>query len=99
MERLFVSKLTEKGEIEYKEELLDKGYTGKEMIGGVLIVVQTSTNCYLGSSSIYDKQLWDIKDIVKEASSKMLHYLNVGCCVDEHIQDQLIIFMSLADVK
>eukprot|EP01091_Cochliopodium_minus_P020950 TRINITY_DN9348_c0_g1_i1.p1 TRINITY_DN9348_c0_g1~~TRINITY_DN9348_c0_g1_i1.p1 ORF type:complete len:383 (+),score=90.84 TRINITY_DN9348_c0_g1_i1:29-1150(+) len=102
LEKCFISKIENKDkvEIEYIEELLSKGYSDNEKGGGVLIVVKTTTNCYLGSSTLFEqKVLTDPKLIAKDCAQRMLDYLHSGCCVDEFIQDQLIIFMALANGK
>ncbi len=62
---------------------------------GIIIVANTSTNCIIGSSALGEKK--ERAEIVgARASGELLDNIRSGGCVDEWLQDQLIVFMALA---
>jgi RNA 3'-terminal phosphate cyclase (ATP) len=63
---------------------------------GILIVAQTKTGCYLAGTAIGDPRKRAFA-VGKEAADELLHTLQDGGCVDEWLQDQLILYMALAD--
>jgi len=63
---------------------------------GILIVATTSTNCRLGGSALcMPKQ--KARDVGQQAAQQVIDALQVGGCVDEWLQDQLILYMALAE--
>ncbi|KAG8436613.1 hypothetical protein GDO86_007644 [Hymenochirus boettgeri] len=63
---------------------------------GIIIVAETSTGCLLAGSSLGKKGV-TADQVGNEAAEILLRNLRHGGCVDEYLQDQLIIFMALAD--
>jgi RNA 3'-terminal phosphate cyclase (ATP) len=63
---------------------------------GILIVAKTSTGCRLGGSSLgpFNKSP---SEIGTEAAQEVFQTLQDGGCVDDWLQDQLILFAALAD--
>jgi RNA 3'-terminal phosphate cyclase (ATP) len=62
---------------------------------GIWIVAETSTGCILGGSALgHPKENPDVTGI--KAVDEILHSIQSGGCVDDWLQDQLIIFMALA---
>ncbi|CAG8498497.1 9629_t:CDS:10 [Diversispora eburnea] len=68
----------------------------KNVIKGsdILLWAETSTGCIISGHAISKK-----KDVGKLAANELLNNIRHGGCVDEYLQDQLIIFMSLAEGK
>jgi RNA 3'-terminal phosphate cyclase (ATP) len=62
---------------------------------GILLVGSTSTGCRLGGSSLGSRKQ-SPKEIGIQAASELCATLVDGGCVDEYLQDQLIIYMALA---
>ncbi|KJE89346.1 RNA 3'-phosphate cyclase [Capsaspora owczarzaki ATCC 30864] len=63
---------------------------------GILLVAHTSLNgCLIGASAL-GAAGQQPKALGKEAATSLIANLQHGGCVDEHLQDQLIIFMALA---
>lgn len=62
---------------------------------GIIIVAETSTKCLLAGSALGKKGV-QAEEVGRQAAESLLQSLNHGGCVDEHLQDQLIIFMALA---
>lgn len=63
---------------------------------GILLVAQTSTGCLMGSSAIGSRKVSN-EDTVRQATSEMRDLLMSGAaCVDDYLQDQLILYMALA---
>lgn len=63
---------------------------------GIIIVAETSTGCLFAGSSLGRKGVPSDR-VGAEAAEILLRNLRHGGCVDEYLQDQLIIFMALAD--
>jgi RNA 3''-terminal phosphate cyclase len=62
---------------------------------GILIVAKTDTNCIFGASALGNRK--EKPDRTGEiAAQELLDDLKSGGCVDAWLQDQLIIFMALA---
>lgn len=59
------------------------------------LVAQTSTDCILGASALGKRKEKPEETGIK-AAEMLLKSLEQNACVDEHIQDQLIVFMALA---
>ncbi|MES1912508.1 MAG: hypothetical protein MHM6MM_004773 [Cercozoa sp. M6MM] len=62
---------------------------------GVVLIAKTDTGALIAGSSISGKNE-DFTAVGRRAGRDMLKQLYAGGCVDEHLQDQLIIFMALA---
>nr|CAG8437083.1 2110_t:CDS:10 [Entrophospora candida] len=58
----------------------------------------TNTGCIISGNAVIDKKL-TAEDLGKNAAEELIKNLRHGGCVDEYLQDQLIIFMALAEGK
>jgi len=63
---------------------------------GIVIWAETENGCILGGSSIGSKGK-DPQQVGHEAAEELITNLGHGGCVDEYLQDQLIIFLALAE--
>jgi len=63
---------------------------------GIVLVAKTSTGCVLGGSALGSPKMSPEKTGIK-AASEILEAVECGGCVDKYIQDQMILFMALAD--
>ena len=63
---------------------------------GIFLWATTTNGCVLGGSSLGKKGI-DTKDVGTEAAEELWRGLEKGGCVDEYLQDQMIIFLALAD--
>ncbi|XP_023390850.1 RNA 3'-terminal phosphate cyclase [Pteropus vampyrus] len=63
---------------------------------GIIIIAETSTGCLLAGSSL-GKRGVNADKVGIEAAEMLLANLRHGGAVDEYLQDQLIIFMALAN--
>ncbi|KAH6918813.1 RTC domain-containing 1 [Coprinopsis sp. MPI-PUGE-AT-0042] len=64
--------------------------------GIVLWAEFESGDCWIGGSAVGEKKI-SPEDVGKEAAEQLLKGLEGGGCVDEWLQDQIVIFMALAD--
>lgn len=64
---------------------------------GINIVCNTSTGCILGGSGLGSGRSQDGPPPGEVAANEILKPLLAGACVDEHMQDQMIILMTLAN--
>ncbi|KAI0316799.1 RNA 3'-terminal phosphate cyclase [Amylostereum chailletii] len=62
---------------------------------GIVLWAETENGCVIGGSSLGSKQK-DATAVGKEAAAELLSNLEHGACVDEYLQDQIIVFMALA---
>ena len=62
---------------------------------GILIVAKTTTGCLLAGSALGNPKKW-AEHVGKEAANELTKTLEDGGCVDEWLQDQLILYMALA---
>mmetsp|Transcript_7216 Transcript_7216/g.15752 ORF Transcript_7216/g.15752 Transcript_7216/m.15752 type:complete len:378 (-) Transcript_7216:519-1652(-) len=62
---------------------------------GILLVAETSTGCLLAGSAKGQRGVAS-EAVAATASSELLEELEAGACVDQWMQDQLIILMALA---
>lgn len=62
---------------------------------GIIIVAETSTGCILAGSAL-GKRGVSADRVGLEAAEMLLMNLRHGGCVDQYLQDQIIIFMALA---
>ena len=63
---------------------------------GIVLWATTTNGCVLGGSSLGKKGI-DTKDVGTEAAEELWRGLEKGGCVDEFLQDQMIIFLALAE--
>ncbi|KIM58697.1 hypothetical protein SCLCIDRAFT_1218385 [Scleroderma citrinum Foug A] len=63
--------------------------------GGMVLWAETEAGCLIGGSAVSEKATTP-EQIGKEAAEDLLRNLNYGGCVDEYLQDQIIIFLALA---
>ncbi|GBC08402.1 hypothetical protein RclHR1_08090006 [Rhizophagus clarus] len=64
----------------------------------ILLWAETSTGCIISGNDI-SNQKETPEEVGKNAAEKLIQNIKHGGCVDEHLQDQLIIFMALAEGK
>nr|CAB3265815.1 RNA 3'-terminal phosphate cyclase-like [Phallusia mammillata] len=62
---------------------------------GIIVVAETTTGCRLSGSALGRKGI-QAEQVGSDAAEMLLRNLSYGCCVDEFMQDQLIVYMSLA---
>ncbi|XP_036377742.1 RNA 3'-terminal phosphate cyclase [Megalops cyprinoides] len=62
---------------------------------GIIIIAESSTGCIFAGSSLGKKGVYADK-VGMEAAEMLLRNIRHNGCVDEFLQDQLIIFMALA---
>lgn len=63
---------------------------------GIFIVAETTTGCHLAGSALGSKKV-AAEHVAQEAVDSLVQDLNKEACVDQFLQDQLIIFMALAE--
>ncbi|XP_068158442.1 RNA 3'-terminal phosphate cyclase [Drosophila tropicalis] len=68
---------------------------GSDNGGGILMKAITSTGCILGSGIVGGKTI-DGEALGSKGARELNRTLKTEGCVDEHMQDQLIIYMALA---
>lgn len=64
----------------------------------MLITAESSTGCILGAGGIVSKKMKPF-ETGEAAAKELVESLDLGVCVDSHVQDQLIMFMALAKGK
>eukprot|EP01118_Nematostelium_gracile_P005351 TRINITY_DN1686_c0_g1_i1.p1 TRINITY_DN1686_c0_g1~~TRINITY_DN1686_c0_g1_i1.p1 ORF type:complete len:368 (+),score=95.53 TRINITY_DN1686_c0_g1_i1:93-1196(+) len=62
---------------------------------GILIYAVTDTGCLIAGSALGERKK-KAEDVAREATDLLISNLEHGGCVDEYLQDQLIIYMALA---
>eukprot|EP00297_Palpitomonas_bilix_P013446 CAMPEP_0113907416 /NCGR_PEP_ID=MMETSP0780_2-20120614/25469_1 /TAXON_ID=652834 /ORGANISM="Palpitomonas bilix" /LENGTH=359 /DNA_ID=CAMNT_0000902481 /DNA_START=192 /DNA_END=1267 /DNA_ORIENTATION=- /assembly_acc=CAM_ASM_000599 len=62
----------------------------------LLIVAETSTGCLLAGDALSGKEKQSGKQLGEAAAKSLLAQLRHGGCVDEHMQDQLLVYGALA---
>lgn len=62
---------------------------------GIIVVAETTTGCRLSGSALGRKGI-QAEQVGADAAEMLLRNLSYGCCVDDYLQDQLIIYMALA---
>lgn len=75
----------------YKEDV----DIARDNCSGIVLCCETSTNCILGGSNLGSRKESSSASGQK-AMQEILDATSVEACVDAHVQDQLIIFMALA---
>lgn len=63
---------------------------------GILVIAESDTGCIFGGSAL-GKRGENAHVTGSRAAAEIIRALTEGACVDEHSQDQAIIFMALAD--
>lgn len=63
---------------------------------GIVLVARTSTGCVLGGSAVGSNKV-PAEKTGRDAADCLLESIECGGCVDRFIQDQMIIFMALAE--
>lgn len=74
--------------ISYDDSVADSG-------SGILLVCKTATGCRFGGSALGSRKV-PPQETGIEAAKELCSTLEDGGCVDEYLQDQLIIYMALA---
>jgi RNA 3'-terminal phosphate cyclase (ATP) len=62
---------------------------------GIIVIAETTTGCLIAGSALGKKGV-PAEQVGLEAVDSLLEDLKCEACVDQYMQDQLIIFMSLA---
>ncbi|KAH8396026.1 hypothetical protein KR222_001902 [Zaprionus bogoriensis] len=62
---------------------------------GIILTAHTSAGCVLGAATVGEKHV-DGHMIGSNASCELAGYIKHEICVDTHMQDQLIVYMALA---
>ncbi|KAK2183330.1 hypothetical protein NP493_315g03064 [Ridgeia piscesae] len=65
---------------------------------GIILVTETSTGCLLAGSALGRRGV-PAEEVGASAANELLQNLSTGACADQHLQDQLVIFMALAQGK
>jgi RNA 3'-terminal phosphate cyclase (ATP) len=63
---------------------------------GLIITAETTTGCFFGGSALCAPKN-DARSVAKSAAQELITSLEGGACVDKWLQDQLILYMALAD--
>lgn len=80
--------------IEVYEEGRDMAAMGQKC-AGLILGCKTSTGCIVGGSALNSRQL-SAQATGEKAANEIVSMVAKRACVDEHVQDQLIVFMALA---
>ncbi|CAM6031454.1 unnamed protein product, partial [Sphagnum compactum] len=78
----------------YKEDV----DVARDNCSGVILCSETDTGCIIGGGALGSRKDSSFSTGEK-AALQVLYATSVGACVDDHVQDQLIIFMALAKGK
>jgi RNA 3'-terminal phosphate cyclase (ATP) len=62
---------------------------------GIILVAKSSTGCLLGATGLGERGV-PAEDVAQGAADELMDLINSKTCVDDHLIDQLIIFMALA---
>lgn len=76
-----------------KEDAKDVGNNGSG--SGIILWAETTTGCVLGGSGLGSKGT-SAATVGREAADGLIKAIKGGGCVDEYLQDQIIIFLALA---
>lgn len=67
----------------------------------ILLVAETESGYLLGRDHFYDQKIKDpqkaVQKTVKTVADELLQEIATGRCVDEYMQDQLVVFQALAE--
>jgi RNA 3'-terminal phosphate cyclase (ATP) len=75
--------------------------TDREAFGngsGIILMAETTTGCRLAGSGLGSRDVTP-EQVGTQAAEELIRNIEHGGCVDEYLQDQLIIFMTLAHGK
>ncbi|CAG8691409.1 4521_t:CDS:10, partial [Dentiscutata heterogama] len=64
----------------------------------ILLWAETSSGCIISGNAVSNRGQSPV-DVGKRAAEELLRNIKHGGCVDEYLQDQLIIFMAIAEGK
>lgn len=78
------------------ESYKENSETSVGSCSGINLVAQTSTGLLLGSSALGRREQQPIQTGL-QAAGELIETANTGACVDDHCQDQIILFMALAN--
>lgn len=67
----------------------------KDNGSGCILTAITTTDCFLGADSLGEKKVNAI-ELGSTAAKQIIKFITNRICVDENVQDQLIIYMALA---
>ena len=76
-----------------KEDAKDVGNNGSG--SGIVLWAETDTGCVLGGSGLGFKDT-NAAAVGRDAADELIKAIQGGGCVDEYLQDQIIIFLALA---
>jgi RNA 3'-terminal phosphate cyclase (ATP) len=63
--------------------------------GGILLWAETENGCLIGGSAVSTREKKP-ETVGEDAARELVRNLDHGGCVDEYLQDQMIIFLALA---
>ncbi|GAX15739.1 RNA 3'-terminal phosphate cyclase [Fistulifera solaris] len=63
---------------------------------GLMITAETTTGCFFGGSALCAPKN-DARSVARDSAQELIASLEGGACVDQWLQDQLILYMALAD--
>lgn len=81
-------------DIDVYEESHDIASRGNKC-GGIILGCKTTSGCVLGGSALNGRQT-TTQYVGEKAATEITKMIEKRSCIDEHVQDQLIIFMALA---
>ena len=76
-----------------KDDAKDVGNNGSG--SGIVLWAETGTGCVLGGSGLGSKGT-DPATVGRDAADELIKAIKGGGCVDEYLQDQIIVFLALA---
>lgn len=78
----------------YKEDLR----TAPDNCSGIIVACDSTTGCVLGADAL-GRRGADPLDVGRKAGHELKALILNGACVDNHTQDQIIVYMALAEGK
>ncbi|XP_074036782.1 RNA 3'-terminal phosphate cyclase isoform X1 [Leptinotarsa decemlineata] len=91
------SKLRSFGDVRIERYKEDRSIA-PDTASGILLIAETDTKCVLGSSAL-GRRNEKVEETGRRAAEELIKQFEEGGCVDEHSQDQIIIWMALAKGK
>ena len=76
-----------------KDDAKDVGNNGSG--SGIVLWAETGTGCILGGSGLGSKGT-DPATVGRDAADELIKAIKGGGCVDEYLQDQIVVFLALA---
>ena len=76
-----------------KDDTKDVGNNGSG--SGIVLWAETGTGCILGGSGLGSKGT-DPATVGRDAADELIKAIKGGGCVDEYLQDQIVVFLALA---